>query len=253
LTEKSKIQKFVASIPGETIIQLLSNSFDHGKISFRHHLSILIRSCAPGTVGLDEDMRRRRLLVCLNAVHHIAKASIASPPSSLSNDMRLRFANIGLMRPLWADSDPAIRVTARSICALFARQLLRKDQLEGWELSWLQDVMDKPSNAIYNARNNRAMVDSMNVDSFVNGVLSNQMDLPDVHATSFKETLEVLMNTNSQTSIHTGTFEEWLSSLILRVEHEEGHQDRDNVVDKLRRMSFSTTDRPQSQLEASGT
>ncbi|KAN0113969.1 hypothetical protein V8E52_007118 [Russula decolorans] len=141
LTEKSKIQKFVASLPGETIIQLLSKSFQDGKVSFRHHLSTLFRSCTPGTAssGLDENMRRRRLLVCLNAVHHIAKASISSLSPRLLNEMRLHFANIGLMRPLWVDSDPAIRITARSICALFARQLLRQRQLGEGELSWLQE------------------------------------------------------------------------------------------------------------------
>ncbi len=68
-TEKSKIQKFVASLPGETIIQLLSKSFQDGKVSFRHRLSTLFRSCIPGTAAseLDENMRHRRLLVCLNA------------------------------------------------------------------------------------------------------------------------------------------------------------------------------------------
>jgi hypothetical protein len=131
---------------------------------------------------------------------------------------------------------------------LFARQLLRKPQLEGWELSWLQEVMDKTSNTIYDARNDLDTADCMNVVSFVNGVLSNQTDnLSDVQATSFKETLKVLMNTYSQISIHEDTSEEWFSSFIQRIEHEEGYQDRDNVVDKLRRMSSSTTVRPQSQ------
>ena len=99
------------------------------------------------------------------------------------------------MRPLWTDNDPIIRVTARSICALFARQLLRKLYLEAGELSWLQEVMDRQSSSIFDC-SNLAAVDSMNVDSFVNGVLSCQIgDLPDAQETSFKETLEVLMRT----------------------------------------------------------
>ena len=259
LTEKSKIQKFVASLPGETIIQLLSKPFQDGKVSFRHHLSTLFRSCTPGTAssGLDENMRRCRLLVCLNAVHHIAKASICSPSSHLLNEMRLHFADIDLMRPLWADRDPAIRVTARSICALFARQLLRQRQLGVEELSWLQEVMDKPSNTIFNERYNRAILDTMNADAFVDGVLSHQRDdLPNVLAISFKDTLMVLMNTNSWTSVHTDTFEEWLSYRIRRIEQENDRQDSDNVVDQLRRMSSTGatgTSRSQSQLPASGT
>lgn len=252
LTEKSKIQKFVASLPGETIIQLLSKSFQDGTVSFRQHLSKLFRSCTPGTAasGLDENMRRRRLLVCLNAVHHIARSS---PSSRLLNEMRLHFANIALMRPLWTDGDPAIRIAARSICALFARQLLRQPHLGEGELSWLQEVMDKPSNTIYNAHNNRARVESMNVDAFVDGVLSYQKDdLPNVLAISFKDTLMLLMNTNSRPSLQANAFEEWLSYHIQRLELENDHQDRNNVVDQLRRMSISTTlsSGPQSQPQS---
>jgi len=171
--------------------------------------------------------------------------------------MRLHFADIDLMRPLWADRDPAIRVTARSICALFARQLLRQRQLGVEELSWLQEVMDKPSNTIFNERYNRAILDTMNADAFVDGVLSHQRDdLPNVLAISFKDTLMVLMNTNSWTSVHTDTFEEWLSYRIRRIEQENDRQDSDNVVDQLRRMSSTGatgTSRSQSQLPASGT
>ena len=257
--EKGKIQNIVAILPGETIIQLLSRPFQGGTVSFRHHLSTLFRSCTPGTAssGLDESVRRRRLLVCLNAVHRTAKASICSPSSWLLNEMRLYFANIALMRPLWTDSDPAIRITARSICALFARQLLRQPQLGEGELSWLREVMDKPSNTIFHEYNNRARVDSMNVDAFVDGVLSYQTDdLPNVLAISFKDTLMVLMNTHSQASVHTDTFEEWLSNYIRRREQENDRQDHDNVVDQLRRMLSSTAGsslRPQSQSPASGT
>jgi hypothetical protein len=257
LTEISKVQKFVASLPGETIIQLLNKSFQDGELTFRHHLSTLFCSCTPDTAssGLDEDMRRSRLLVCLNAVHHIAKASIASPSPFLLNEMRLQFANIALMRPLWADRDPAIRLTARSICALFARQLLRQRQLGGDDLTWLQEVMGQPSNTIYDNQGNRAMVDIMNVDAFVDGVLSYQTeDLPNPLAVSFKDTLMVLMNTNSRTSVHTNTSGEWLSYLIQRIEQDNDRQDRDNVVEQLRRMSLTTTgtNGPQSQPRSPG-
>ena len=158
--------------------------------------------------------------------------------------MRVHYANIPLMRPLWADRDPAIRVTARSICALFAKQLLRHRLGEG-ELSWLHEVMDKPSYDIFNEHNNRA---SMNVDAFVDGVLLYQRDeLPNELADSFKQTLMVLMKdmyTNSQTSVHTDTFEGRLAYHIQRIEQDNGRQDhdnRDNVVKQLRRLSSSAT------------
>jgi hypothetical protein len=256
LNETSRIQKFVASTPEQTIIQLLNKSPREGNVNFRHRLLTLFRSCAPGAAssGLDENIRRRCLLVCLNAVHNVAKASIASPSPHLLSELRLRFANIAFMRPLWADRDPVIRVTSRSICALFARQLLRQSELGEGELSWLQEVMDKPSNTISNERDNRARVDSMNADAFVDGVLSYQKDdLSDVLAVTFKDTLMVLMHTDSRTSVHTDTFEESLSHHIRRIEQENDRQDRDNVVNQLRRMSSSYsstvgTSRPQSHI-----
>ena len=238
LAEKSKIEKFVACVPGKTIIQLFSNPPQNGKISFRDHLSALLRSCAPGTVGLDEKTRKRRLLVCLDAIHHIAKASIV-PSSvlisgSLLNDLRINFANIGLMRVLWADSDRSICVTARCICALLARNLLRKSPLEQSELAWLQDVMGKPSNTIYNHLHSLATVDDMNVDSFVYGVLSDQTDdLPIMQTASFIETLAIIVHPGSQIVIRREIFADQVSSLILRLEQGD-HEDRDNVVDKLR-------------------
>ena len=261
--EKGKFQEFVASVPGRRIVQLFEQDnhfyheqdklFYHEKITFRHHLSALFHaSCTPDTAGLTEKQAkemRNGLLLSLNAVHHIARESIASgslSPSML-NDVRIRFANMALMRPLWVNDDPAIRVTARSICALFARRLLRMPQLEAGEISWLQEVMDRPSSIIFNAFrvNDLAAVDGMNVDSFVNGVLSQQAEvLPNVQATLFKETLKFLMNADSQASLHADTFEAWLTS---RIELEQGHLNRDYVVDNLRRMSSSTTAGPQAQ------
>jgi hypothetical protein len=240
LADKSKIEKFVAAIPGETIIELLTIPLELGEFTFLEHLSALLRSCAPGTTGLDEGRRRDRLFVCLNAVHHIARTSIVPSgvflPPSLLNDVRTNFTNIGLMRALWIDTNPAIRVTSRSICALLARQLLRKRPLEESELAWLQDVMGKASNTIYNQLNNLGVMDNMNVDSFVYGVLSHQTEvLPITQAISFTETLTILMNLGSQASLPRDRAERQLSSLVHRIE-QGNHEDRDNVLDKLRRL-----------------
>jgi len=254
LADKSKIERFVAAIPGKTIVQLLSTPIEHGNITFRDHLLALLRSCAPGIVGLDESVRSRRLSVCLNAVHHIAKAAIVPNGVSLSeyllSDVRIHFANIGLMRALWADKNPAIRVTARAICALLAKHLLRKYPLEQSELAWLGDVMRKPSNTIYNQLNDLAAVDKMNVDSFVYGVLSHHTDdLPIIQATTFADTLAILMNSGSQTALRRDTFEDQLSSLILRIEDGED-ENCINVVDKLCSMfpgiSSTTRQHPQA-------
>lgn len=232
LADKSKIERFIAAIPGKTIVQLLSTPREHGNITFRDHLLALLRSCAPGIVGLDESVRSRRLSVCLDAVHHIAKAAIVPNGVLLSeyllSDVRIHFANIGLMRALWADENPATRVTARSICALLAKHLLRKYPLEQSELAWLGDVMGKPSNTIYNQLDDLAAVDNMNVDSFVYCLLSHHTDdLPIIQATAFADTLAILMNSGSR-----DTFSDQLSSLILRMEYDE-NEDRVNVVNKI--------------------
>ena len=237
---KRKIERFLASLPGETIIQLFTNPPEDGNITFREHLSALLQSCAPGTVGLDdsENTRKYRLLVCLGAVHRICRASIipdgASLPPCLLNDLRVQFANMPLMRTLWANNDPAIRVTARSICALLARHLLRQPSLDQQELAWLQDVMGQPSwSEISNQLNNPPALDDMTIDSFVYGVLSGQTDaLPIVQATSFVKTLAILMDLETQAVLDKVAFADSLVSLIRRIE-EGGHQDRDDVVDKL--------------------
>ena len=243
LAEKSKIQKFIASIPGRRVVELFKqgNPFHHDTIDFRHHLSTLFRtSCAPDTAGLTEEMRKDHLLVCLKAIRHIAKDSSLSPSSpsfssALLDDMRSNFANVALMRPLWVDSDPAIRVTSLSICALLAKQLLRKSYLEAWELSWLQDVIGRPPTMIH-THDNLATVDNMNVYSFVSGVISHQTEVLPAQATLFEETLKDIMNRDSHT-LQADAFEERLSSLIQWMEQEEGHQHRDNVLNTLRRMS----------------
>ena len=239
LAENSKTQEFVANIPGSTIVQLMSGPIESGRIVLRDRLLILLRSCAPGTVWLDEDMRRGRLLVCLNAIHHIAKASTlpygVSPPEFVLSDLRTNFANIRLMRLLWADTDPSIRIISRSICALLARHLLRKHQLEGWELAWLQNVMGRSSHTIYNALANRTAVDSMNLDAYVYGVLSRQTDdLSTKQAISFMSTLTILTNTGTDIAFRRSAAEGGITALIERADEQDNRLRE--VVGKLRRI-----------------
>jgi hypothetical protein len=75
------------------------------------------------------------------------------------------------MRPLWGDMNNSIRITSRSICALVARQVVRKQRIEGAVLSWLQEVTGESSNSILEADN--TVLDQMNFKSFVIGALSN--------------------------------------------------------------------------------
>ncbi|KAI9508575.1 hypothetical protein F5148DRAFT_1283877 [Russula earlei] len=247
LAEKSKVQKFVASASGETIVRLFCNPSRRGRIPLRDHLSALLRSCEPGTSGgLEEDVRKRRLTACLDAIHHVVKATNvpyrdgASPSASVLDDLRSEFTNIGLMRTLWVDGDPSVRIAARSTCALLAKHVLHehRSQMEGSVLAWLSDVLEKPSYEIYNqlVMNNVSAVDDMNVDSFAYGVLSSQTDdLPIMQAISFTETLALLIKPAREASLSEDTFRGQLSLLIRRIEQDD-HPHRGNVLEKLRRM-----------------
>jgi hypothetical protein len=226
LAEKTRIQDFIANTSGDTIVQLMSGPIESGSVVFRDHLLALLRSCAPGTVGLDEDARRTRLLVCLDALHRIVRASITiygvSPPESVLRDVRTNFANVGLMRALWTDADPSVRLLSRSYCALLARHLLRRQHpLEQSELAWLQDVMGRPSHTIYNSLGDVAKVDAMNLDSYVHGVLSYDVDdLALRDATTFMDTLATLAGAGlgGQASFRRDILEEGISSLVQRAE-----------------------------------
>jgi hypothetical protein len=263
LSEEGKFERYVASIPEEIIVKLFIEPEKPGNISFPEHLSSLLRSCALDTIGFDENTYKGRLLVCLDAVRHIAKASVITPDISPSyestlKDVRNNFANICLMRKLWATRDPAIRMTARSICALLARYLLHQDnlQLEQPELAWLQDVLGERSGTIYNHRGNYTVLDNMAIDSFVYGSLSHQTDysdLPIAQATSesFIDSLVIL--TKSGTRIadirsDIRVFADKFGSLIRRIEG-SSHQHRDSIVDKLRRIfqDVFPSAEPQSQ------
>jgi Family of unknown function (DUF6535) len=201
LGDKNKFLKFAASIPRDRVLDLIPPIE-----SLREPLVILLRSCAASTgeTGSDEDVRKRCLLVCLDAIHYITKAPII--PGLFF--VRVNFANIGLMRALWRDSDATIRVISRSICALIAKQVLRKDRLEEAELRWLQEVTGETSNGIFNAE--IATQNRMNLSSFVYGVLSYQVDpLSTEDALCFKETLAILLNVPS--NVHSDMIRDRLS------------------------------------------
>jgi hypothetical protein len=243
LAEKTRIQDFIANTSGDTIIQLMSVPTESGRVIFRDHLFALLQSCAPGTIGLNEDARKTRLLVCLGALHRIVKAFVTiygvSLPESVLRDVRTNFANMELMRALWADADPSVRLVSRSFCALLARHLLRKCPLEESELVWLQEVMGKPSNTIYNSLDGiaKARADTINLDSYVHGVLLyNTEDLTLRDTITFMDTLATLAGAGSQSTFRRDVLDERICSLVQRAELEEGNRHLLEVVGKLSRI-----------------
>ena len=243
MADKSKIQDFVDSIPGMTLLELSHAQVpvDSGQITIHVHLSNLLRSCIQGTTDLEEDSdaRSRRLLVCLDALHHIVESPLI-PNRVLLSNVALKhvwphFKDVELVRRLETDKDPAVRVTSRSICTHLARHLLRKHPLERSEQTWLQEIMRDPASETYSP-DHAAIADHRNLMSFVYDVLSNPLDDFNVKSiTRFAESLAVLMNAGGSAALSRDIFEGELTSLIEQVENND-HYNRDQVVDKLRKM-----------------
>jgi hypothetical protein len=203
--DKSKLLVFAASIPRHKVIDLIP-PIKSGKIVLRQPLLTLHRSCTddPSAGDPGEDVRKSALLVCLTAVNHIAKAS--SIPDL--NFVRGEFADTSRMRRLWNDSNNSIRITSRSICALVARQVLRKRRIKDADLTWLEEVTGESSNAIHEA--NRPIRDQMNFRSFVLGALPNYANhLSTDDDLLFKKTLAILLDVGTDNpNWQTRLFEE---------------------------------------------
>ncbi|KAI0268968.1 hypothetical protein BGY98DRAFT_1101359 [Russula aff. rugulosa BPL654] len=226
LGDKKKILEFAASIPRDRVLELLPPSVSE-KCLLRESLVILLRSSAPvtGATGPDEGIRKRSLLVCLDAIYNISKTHYVSEPDFVLADL----ADIGLMRTLWDDSDNAIRVTSRSICALNARRLVnRSGGLKDDDLRWLEDVIGETAHHIFHA--DLETLVRMNFKSYVYGVLSSSNEVDDLPIESFKETLAILLNvqTGQETDVHFTT-----DTSRNRLSEEVGRLQRNDVVYRL--------------------
>ena len=239
--DKSKLRQFAASIPRDKVLDLIPRitvksslipciTAKSRKIVVQEPLRILLQNCASGTgvAGSNDEVRRRSLLVCLDAIHNIVK----DPNVPDLNYVRTNYANINLMRAWLDSSDTAIRLTSRSICALIAKQVAKEEWLEESQLvRWLQEVTG--STAVHGADPDERK--RINLKSFVYGVLSNQQgDLPTEDATSFKETLGILLDVENDASFDTN-FQNRLSEVVNRI-HEDDLEDSHDVVRKLRTM-----------------
>jgi hypothetical protein len=214
LGDRHTFLKFAASIPRHKIPDLIPSIASE---SFRESLLVLLRTVVgirPDLVAwLDSDVHRRSLLVCLHAICHVVKFTAPTIPDL--DFMRDHFADAGLMRALRNDDDNSICITSRSICALVARQVVRKQPLNGEDLRWLQEVTGSSSNEILEA--NATVRDQMNFKSFVFGALPNHVtDLSTEDAISFNETLAILLGIRTDDHIYFTT-PEWHNRLSEEV------------------------------------
>jgi hypothetical protein len=153
------------------------------------------------------------------------------------------FENIGLMRTLLNDSDTAIRVTSRSICALIARRVGRERWPEVEELRWLQDVTGETSHEILNA--DVETRDRMNFKSFVYGALSNQVgNLPTEDATSFRETLAILLDVGTNPYFDLPSSQNQLSEEVRWIQQDDPKGSLDVVNRLLLMFSIYPSPRP---------
>ena len=215
LGDRKKFLKFAASIPRNKILDLI---LPVDSVLLRGSLLALLRISAPGIGEVDVD--ERALKVCLHAIHHIVKAPI---PDSDLEFMWTHFANTYLMRYLWEDDNKTVRVISRCICALLAKQVVRKPLKEP-QLRWLGDVLGQ------NAPNTTGVAkwDRMNLKTFITEVLSDHDDyLPIEDAAFFKETLAILLDVRIEDDFATN-FQRRLSAEVQTM--------RGSVIKKLRSM-----------------
>jgi Family of unknown function (DUF6535) len=239
--DKSKLRQFAASIPRDKVLDLIPCittksslipciTSKSREIVLQEPLRILLQNCAAGTgvAVSDAEVRRRSLLVCLDAIHNIVK----DPSVPDLNYVRTNYANINLMRA-WLDSgDTAIRLASRSICALIAKQVVKEEWLEESQLvRWLQEVTG--STAVH--RSDPDTRKHINLKSFVSGVLSNQVgDLPTEDTSSFKETLAILLDVENDANLDAN-FKNRLSEEVERIRQDDP-EGSDDLVDRLRTM-----------------
>lgn len=253
MSESNMIRVFLTGIPPKTLVQLMCAPKELGRVDLRRRLSDLFGSCALGTAGPDVDKveeRRSGLVVCLNTVNLVIKAHFvtdsdrASPSPSLLDEIRTEFANMDLMEPLLANSDLGIRLTARSICALFSKYLLNKSQLQEPELLWLEGALGVPAHVLINTVALFAPLESegslvLNAKSFIYGVLTPETDLDVLsteHLGSFAETLQIILETEPHTHFGWNRLEGLLPFLAQRIENDDNEGLGNMVVRKLHEM-----------------
>ena len=248
MDDEIKLENLLRDIPPATapatLYRLFVSTRYPSNITLRSRFSHLLNGCTvtPGTIGLDNVQRKRRLQTCLNVLNDIAKFALYNPPrpqwqqssTDLLNAVWKDLSRIDITEPLWEESeDTAIRITARSVCALFAVHIVRADRNDEQEQLWLQHVMGQElASDIARALLDRPRFDSMNIESFILGArfhLSGDGSVPSKEEKSFAETLAYLIYTSSSQD----DFQSQITRLIERLEC-HGIQDHTDVAGQLR-------------------
>ena len=249
LANENKLLEFVASIPRDKFVHtIMTPPIESGRIVLREPLTI-IRDyvVSKGVQGQDGGERISCILVWLTAIHHITKVFIV--PSGVQGpgwgdllyDLRVEFAQIRYMQPMWSHSDTSIRIISRSICALLAKGILQlwKDRgpSEG-ELLWLEHVIGMRTSEITDSLDQPGVLGYMILRSFVCGIFPCREDRPTEHACSIAKTLATLMDAGTKRTepwFNDQIFTVNLSILVRQLEGDPG-PDASSVAVKLRQL-----------------
>jgi len=240
--EKGKLQEFVKSIPPQILVQLSSLESESGKKTLRDHLFNLFQDCLGNKDKLEPKERSERLEICLDAFYQIVKPSslLDKDPEMVLQYVWSNFKDLEHVRKLWDDSDPAIRIFSRSICAHLSRNILRKSKPDKSEQRWLREfVGKKPEDAIFDPQspNHLSKWDRFILVSFVYGVfpcLRDGLTVKPEHAACFVETLAVLMNPGNSGALSEEIFSEEIDSFIeWAKESDHEHDEHHEVAAKL--------------------
>ncbi|KAF8493460.1 hypothetical protein F5888DRAFT_827922 [Russula emetica] len=238
--EKGKLQGFIESIPPQILVQLSFLEAESGKKTIRDHLFNLFQDCLGNKDKLQPKERSQRLGICLDAFYQIVKPSsfLDKDPEMVLQYVWSNFKDLDPVRKLWDDSDPAIRIFSRSICAHLSRNILRKSKPDKSEQSWLREFVGKqPEDAIFDPQlpNYLSTWDHFILVSFVYGVFPCLKDgflVKHEHAACFVETLAVLMNAGNSGKLSKEIFSEEIFSFIEWAKDDD-HVHHDEVAAKL--------------------
>ena len=249
LSEDTTFQDFVSTLTDDTIQRMLQSSDPQ---SFGSRLHYLLWTCLPDSTGLTGDARKHRLLTCLDAIYNAFRAyNVDKSDKSIPDNIRVNFAELRIMRPLWSDGDTAVSIRARCVCALLARRILRdiggpaprrRNPREA-DIAWLKDVFGDawPSSYnMYNSLGDLEAMDSANVKSFVRGVTSSLLTgrLTNKEIASILDTLTILMD--AKDTSRRSSFQERILVLIGRADTSDNLQQLVSPLLERLREAFPT-------------
>ena len=236
LGEDTTFQDFVSTLTDDTIQRMLQSSDPHSDTFFGSRLHDLLWTCLPDSTSLTGDARKHRLLTCLDAIYNAFRAyNVDKSDKSIPDNLRVNFAELRIMRPLWSDGDTAVSIRARCVCALLARRVLRdiggparRRIPRDADIAWLKDVFGEawPTSSydMYNSLGDLKAMDSANVKSFVRGVTSSLLTgkLTNKEIASILDTLTILMD--AKDTSRRSSFQERIWVLIRRADTSDNLQ-----------------------------